>query len=207
MNIINGLEIENGVLVRCHSDEAHITIPDGVTSIGAWAFCDCKALVSVRLPESAVLVGKWAFLGCEGLENVTLTGNPVIGHDAFKGCKRLFDENGFLCVGTRLLSFKGSSERALVPATVKSISRKAFFGCAALKEVIIPEGVTEIENGAFIACHALKGVGIPDSVQLFGDEVFIDCPSLESVSCPDSVSEKLSSSKAGYVLRMNSGNK
>ena len=207
MENLNGLEIKNGVLVRCSSEAAHITIPEGVTAIGDGAFRGCKTLVSVTIPASVLLVGKWAFFGCDSLENVSLPEGAAIGHDAFKNCKKLFDNNGFLCVGAWLLGFNGKAESVIVPEGVKTIRRNAFFGCDSLREVTIPEGITEIKDGAFSSCYALKSVRIPDSVQLFGDEVFIDCLSLESIICPDSVAEKLNKSEAGHIIKMNSDSK
>ena len=44
-----------------------VTIPEGVTTIGACAFSGCTSLVSVVLPNSAVEVGTPVFIGCTSL--------------------------------------------------------------------------------------------------------------------------------------------
>lgn len=49
-----------------------ITIPDGVTQIGASAFSSCTALESAFVPEGVTLIGGSAFSGCTELTTVDL---------------------------------------------------------------------------------------------------------------------------------------
>ena len=46
------------------------TIPDGVESIGANAFNNCRGLTSVTIPESVTSIGDQAFASCSGLTSV-----------------------------------------------------------------------------------------------------------------------------------------
>ena len=46
------------------------TIPDGVTSIGDWAFRDCSSLTSVTIPNSVTSIGYGAFEDCSSLTSV-----------------------------------------------------------------------------------------------------------------------------------------
>ena len=108
--------IQNEMFSGC-SQLAGIIIPDGVTSIGAWAFkgCglegitfpsgvteikygafrDCKALTAITIPANVTSIGHWAFDGCSSLETVTMKGDtpPTLaasgsGNTAhFAGCK------------------------------------------------------------------------------------------------------------------------
>ena len=41
-----------------------LVIPDGVTSIGWYAFCGCSSLTSVTIPNSVTSIGDGAFDGC-----------------------------------------------------------------------------------------------------------------------------------------------
>ena len=52
--------------------ETTYTIPDDVTSVGDYAFEDCKALTSVTLPEGLTSIGNHAFGGCSALTTITL---------------------------------------------------------------------------------------------------------------------------------------
>ncbi len=69
-----------------------VTIPDGVTSIGDWAFYGCSSLTGVTIGNGVISIGKHAFSSCSSLTGVTI-GNGVISIDnyAFKGCSSLKD--------------------------------------------------------------------------------------------------------------------
>ena len=56
-------------------DLTSITIPDSVTSIGEYAFCRCTNLTSIIIPDSVTSIGEGAFSGCSGLTSVTFK-NP-----------------------------------------------------------------------------------------------------------------------------------
>lgn len=66
------------------------TIPDGVISIGDWAFEDCTNLTSITISDSVTSIGRHAFGGCDSLTSVTI-GDSVrtIGSAAFIGCSGL----------------------------------------------------------------------------------------------------------------------
>ena len=53
----------------------------------------------------------------------------------------------------------------ILPASLNSIARGAFFGCSSLTSITIPESVTEIEEMAFYGCGSLKSITIPDGVK------------------------------------------
>ena len=67
-----------------------LVIPDGVTSIGYYAFRNCKSLTSVTIPDGVESIGIEAFSGCTSLTSVTI-GNSVtsIGDYAFYNCNSL----------------------------------------------------------------------------------------------------------------------
>ena len=65
------------------------TIPEGITTIGSWAFCGYENLTSITLPQSLKIIegGAFAWLGLKEInipENVT-----SIGSYAFNNCKHL----------------------------------------------------------------------------------------------------------------------
>ena len=79
--VLNGyryqLEIdEDGVLYGYRGvPSGELVIPDGVTSIGEYAFCDCEALTSVTIPASVTSIGEGAFAACVSLANVEFEGD------------------------------------------------------------------------------------------------------------------------------------
>ncbi len=49
-----------------------IIIPEGVTTIGARAFCYCEGLKNIEIPFSVVSIGEEAFLNCFELKTITI---------------------------------------------------------------------------------------------------------------------------------------
>ncbi|MBO5234253.1 MAG: leucine-rich repeat domain-containing protein [Alistipes sp.] len=65
-------------------------IPNGVTSIGDYAFGICTSLTSVTIPESVTSIGTYAFGICSGLTSVTIPNSVTsIGNYAFYSCSKL----------------------------------------------------------------------------------------------------------------------
>ena len=82
--------IENGVLRDYKGPGGDVTIPEGVTKIGNWAFYDCTGLTSVTIPAGVTEIGWGAFYGCAKLTSVTIPeGVTEIERSAFDGCKKL----------------------------------------------------------------------------------------------------------------------
>ena len=96
--------------------EGELIIPDGVTSVGNFAFYGCKGLTSVTIGNGVTSIGNLAFCGCAELTSVTI-GNSVtsIGESAFYGC-------------TGLTS-------VTIPNSVKNIGGYAFGNCTSLKTI------------------------------------------------------------------------
>ncbi len=74
-----------------------------------------------------------------------------------------------------------------IPESVTSIGESAFYYCESLTSINIPENVTSIGEGAFSFCGSLKNVDIPDGVTSIGANTFFACESLTSINIPDGV--------------------
>ena len=80
--------IGNHAFDCCAMEE--ITVPEGVETIGEYAFNNCAALERVSLPASLREIGGRAFYGCAALENIRLPLSlTAIGDYAFNGCSAL----------------------------------------------------------------------------------------------------------------------
>ena len=72
------------------SSVTSVTIRDGVTSIGAYAFSDCVYLTDVSIPDSVTSIGAYAFSCCVNLTDVSIPGGVKnVGECAFNGCTSL----------------------------------------------------------------------------------------------------------------------
>ncbi len=72
------------VLYPCGKEADTLTVPDGVTSIQAYALRYCNNLSTVNMPESLTTIGKQAFLGCSNLTSITIPATVnSIGENAF----------------------------------------------------------------------------------------------------------------------------
>lgn len=68
----------------------NLIIPEGMTSIGNYAFYGCTNLASVFFPNSMNRIGNYAFSGCSRLTSVSIPRNvTVIGNYAFSECNSL----------------------------------------------------------------------------------------------------------------------
>ena len=66
------------------------TIPDGVTSIEPWGFCNCSNLTSIIIPNGVTTIGKSAFNSCSKLTSITLPQSlETIESGAFYKCLKL----------------------------------------------------------------------------------------------------------------------
>ena len=72
--------------------DTEFNIPNGVTSIGVYAFYGCGSLSSVVIPDSVISIENVAFRECCNLTSIVI-GNSVksIGEQAFYDCYSLTD--------------------------------------------------------------------------------------------------------------------
>lgn len=142
--------------------------PEGVTSLGNYAFMNCTGLTSVTIPSTVTSIGNFAFRGCTGLTSLTIPeGVTSIGEGTFYDCSNLTS--------------------VTIPEGVTSIGQQAFQNCSALTSVTIPEGVTEIGTSTFSGCNNLTSVTIPDTVTSIGFGAFSGCTSLNQLTVPNTV--------------------
>lgn len=131
-------------LVSVASGLGKVTILNGVTKIGGYAFYNCESLSSVEIPETVTNVEAFAFC-CSGLSRVDISKNVVsIGRDAFSF--------------SNLTSIK-------IPEGVSVIELQTFYGCKSLKNIEIPFSVKEIVEMAFGDCKNLTTVNYMGTIE------------------------------------------
>ena len=69
---------------------AAVTLPDGLESIGIYAFYGCTSLTAIRIPGTVKTVGDNSFYGCSALASLELAeGVKELGSLAFQNCSAL----------------------------------------------------------------------------------------------------------------------
>ena len=173
---LNGEEISN------------LVIPDGVTSIGDYAFYDCSGLTSIEIPDSVTSVGTAAFAWCSGLASITIpAGVTSIENLTFWHCSGLTSitvPETVTSIGSQAFDGCSGLTSITIPTGVTSIGSSAFVDCSGLTTITIPNGVTSIESSSFKGCSGLESISIPSSVTSIGNSAFSGCSSLTSISIP-----------------------
>ena len=167
-----------------------VVIQPGVTSIGGYAFSECKNLTSITIPEGVTRIEDGVFSGC-GLRSITIPkGVTSIGRYAFQECSSLTSitiPEGVTSIGIGAFSGCLDLMSITIPEGVTRIGSRAFEGCSSLTNITIPEGVTSIEDWAFSGCSSLMSITIPEGVTIIGAEAFRGCSSLKSITIPEGV--------------------
>ena len=187
-----------------------VVIPDGVTSIGDFAFAYNDKLVSVTIPESVVSIGTDVFWGSKiNIVDVPETVTSI-DEDAFSGVKNVVYlgvaegspwgatvANGvvdgdfvyFDAEKKKMAGYIGSGMVANVPEGVDSLPDGLFEGCKNLTSVTIPGTVSTIPSNTFIDCPNLTSVTLSEGVKTIKDNNFIECEKLLTLTIPESVTE------------------
>lgn len=167
-------------ITDCGTSATEVIIPseiDGlpVTSIGDWAFYDCKSLTNIDIPNSVTHIGDFAFRDCSSLISINADENNQNYSSQ--------DGNLFSKDKTTLIQYAIGKTDAqyTIPDSVISIGNSAFYHCVDLTSVTIGSGVKSIGEEAFGRCTGLKSVTIGNGVASVKDYAFLGCSSLTDV--------------------------
>ncbi len=200
--------IKDCVLIKYTGTAQSFSIPQEITLIAHWAFCEtsitsieipvgvsvcsgafarCEALKTVVLPYDLTDIPSTAFINCTSLENVTLPLRlTTVGDSAFSGCRSLTSisfPSSLQSIGGNAFCNTGLTEITL-PSTLQSIGQSAFAGTS-LTEITVPPSVKSIGFRAF-AGTALTEITLSETTT-YGESVFYSCKKLVRVTAPKGV--------------------
>lgn len=173
-------------------DMTSVEICRGVTTVGDYAFADCKSLESADM-EAVSSIGEGAFSGCENLGYAGYGDRLIsIGDAAFSGCSRLSrpkwpDTLREICAD----AYRGCKylDMVTLPEGITRINTYTFSECTNILEVEFPSTLTEIGAGAFYGCKNLYSIELPPNLYSIGDAAFSNCLKLTKIKFPDSLTE------------------
>ena len=114
-----------------------VSLPDGLTTIGDYAFRDLKNLTSIDIPSTVTSLGSRAFEGC-GLTSVDVPASVTTMGSAFYACQQLAS--------------------VTLHEGLTTIGNSGFFDCKALTSITLPSTLTTLNGYAFSNCSALTEV-------------------------------------------------
>lgn len=173
-----------GNLYMSEQQVKSLVIPEGVTSIGQYAFTYGTGFTSVSMPNGLQSIGDYAFEVCDNLTEVAVPGTVSgMGSYIFQNCTGLEKATlgaGMTYTGNYTFYNCTSLSQVSLPEGLLSINQRAFKGTKALETLILPSTLEEIEWYAF-EDSGLTAISIPDSVEFLGTGVFHNCTKLKDV--------------------------
>ena len=172
------------------SKSGSVTIPAGVTTIGAYAFDKCSD-VTVTIPSALSIssIGQYAFNNIANVINYNSyeTNSPWGAKKYFKSSDIDIDENGFIFTAgserTELIGYMGSATDIVIPQTVTTIADEVFKDLSITSvDFSNAENLESIGQYAFCNCDNLTSIYIPATVTSMGYYAFADCSNL-SINC------------------------
>ena len=216
----DGFKVNTGMLIEYTGENSEVILPDNVTSIGRQVFSKRTDITSITIPEGVLSIGDYAFHNV-GLTSITIPDSVTsIGYRAFEDSRRLTNitiGNGLTSIGDGVFNncislveinvgvdnFAYSSIDGVmfdklqseviqypqgnpatsytIPNSVVSIGNMAFKGASQLVSITFSENLTSIGNYSFSGCVGLTEVVIPNSVKSVGTNAFSGCINLSSV--------------------------
>lgn len=212
------------------SNLVHINLPEGLETIGEWAFYSCRKLELAEFPSTLKHIGNNAFRGCyaisvssfpDGIETlgtgifayITSKSSPLKKFTLPDHLKELPESLFYCCYNLEEIHLPAHLEKIgfgcfsstklteiVLPETVKEIGERAFYSNPLLTRVSLPKGITTIPVYAFYNCPITSLDLLPEGIKEIGDNAFKRCQ-IEEAIIPEGV-EKLGVNAFGGCAKL-----
>ncbi len=196
---IDGVNVTEGV----------VTVPAGVTSIGAYAFCGCTGITELVIPANVTTVGFAALDGCVALQTLTV---PFVGEkEDPSGNDAVYYPFGYLFGTTAregttattqsYLKYTGGNSSTVngtyyVPDSLRTVTvlggsrvvRGAFQNCKYVTSVTLPQDISNLQPNAFRG-SGITSISLPATVTGIYSSAFEGCTALQSITIPANVTQ------------------
>ncbi len=189
-----------------------ITLSENIEYLGDYAFAGATGLYEVIWREQSIgHIGEYAFMDTPWLaqtqaaegEGVIYLNNVAYSYKGVMPADTVITlREGTVGISPRAFEGSVGLKGVIIPATVKTIGERAFYGCsleslifeegsqiqsvgnrafegAAFASLNLPEGLQSIGNYAFAANAALTSLTLPESLLTIGEGAFSDLPIID----------------------------
>ncbi len=180
-------------------DENKDSLSDGENQDGEEITGSCGKNAAWTYKDGVLLID-----GSGEMSSEILSGSSIPWADEAESVTKLIISDEITKIGG--FSNLTSLEKVVFGKNVKTVSKRAFYGCSLLLSCDLSDKITTLESEAFYGCESLISVTIPASLSEIGDKAFLGCSSLNSVMIPESV-KSIGSYAFGYSKASESGKK
>ena len=195
-----------------------VTLPEGIESIGIYAFADCTALESVSIPSTVWRIAPFAFDKTPWLASLTdefvtvgdgvliayngTSRTPVLPESvrhlggAFAGREDVFSLTlglGVLSISDMALSFCSSLTSVELGRSLVYVGEQAFSGSERIASLIFPDTLRYLGYQACLNCYGIKYVYLGKSLTELGANAFEYCQAMRVVYVPNTLTSLKSS--------------
>ena len=178
--------IDSNTFFECTGLTGMLDIPDGIVSIGEYAFLECGfSSISIHSSVCSIVLG--AFANCRSIESITVDeenptyyseNNAVIRREdkaLVVGCKTTTIPDDIEIIGSYAFGGTGDGGDLVVPNSIRTIEEYAFMGCGFSGSIILSEALETIGKYAFSGGYFSGSLTIPNSVTEMGHNAFSYC--------------------------------
>ena len=161
------------------SEIENIVIGDGITNISDNVFVDCAALKTVYIGKSVARISASAFRSeFEDYVSTPYAVSPIENIMVSDENEYYISLDGVLLSRdmTTLIQYPVGSpnEEYTFPSTVKTVLKKAFADCTALRSVVMDDALEVIGTKAFKGCTNLSDAAVPDFAESIQEDAFLN---------------------------------
>lgn len=167
-----------------YGEATTLSIPTSVTTIGKFAFFNCKKMTGTLYLPNVTTIGDYAFDLCHSLTGkLEIPNVTTIGQNAFLDCRGLTGKlelpNVTIIGNGAFFGCRGLTGKLKLP-NVTTIGKYAFTNCIGLTGKLELPNVTTIDKEAFRNCEGLTSLSLP-KVTIIGGWAFAGCRGLEGI--------------------------
>lgn len=155
-----------------------LKLPQGIRTIGDYAFADCGYLETINIPEGVQTIGKFAFADCYSIKELHFPQSLVELGDGFLSCRQTIHIDS-----PQIRRFSGKYATEDGCAVVCDNVLKAYISTDS-RCIKLSNDITTVGTEAFMSSRMnARAIEIPQSFTTVREDAFISYPAFDTVFC------------------------